>query len=48
MLEITHYLNADTIAMGLAPLRPETAAVDAGRFILSQMDHLKASILKPT
>lgn len=38
--EITHYQNVDTIAAGLAPLKPETAAVDAGRFMLSQMDHL--------
>jgi len=42
MPEITHYLNADTIASALASLQPETAAVDAGRFMLSQMDNLEA------
>ncbi|MCW7465042.1 zeta toxin family protein [Leptospira levettii] len=40
MPEISHYLNADTIAAGLAPLKPEAAAVEAGRFLLTQMDQL--------
>lgn len=38
--EITHYLNADTLAAGIAPLQPEIAAVEAGRILLKQMDSL--------
>lgn len=38
--EIQHYLNADILASGIAPLRPELAAVEAGRILLSQMNHL--------
>lgn len=45
MPEISYYLNADTIAAGIAPLKPEAAAVDAGRFILNQMDLLEAQKL---
>lgn len=38
--EIKHYLNADILASGIAPLKPELAAVEAGRILLGQMDHL--------
>lgn len=37
---ILHYLNADVLAAGLAPLHPEIVAVEAGRMLLTQMDHL--------
>lgn len=37
---IKHYLNADILASGIAPLKPELAAVEAGRILLKQMDHL--------
>lgn len=37
---ITHYLNADILASGIAPLQPELAAVEAGRILLNQMQHL--------
>jgi len=39
---ITHYLNADILASGIAPLQPELAAVEAGRILLEQMEHLTA------
>lgn len=38
--EIAYYLNADTIASGFAPLKPENVAVEAGRILLNQMDNL--------
>lgn len=37
---ITHYLNADILASGIAPLQPELAAVEAARILLGQMEHL--------
>lgn len=40
---ITHYLNADILASGIAPLQPELAAVEAGRILLGQMEHLTAN-----
>jgi predicted ABC-type ATPase len=39
---IGHYLNADLIAAGLAPLKPEAAALDAGKIMLRQMGQLAA------
>ncbi len=38
--DIKHYLNADILASGIAPLKPELAAVEAGRILLKQMSHL--------
>ena len=38
--DIQHYLNADILASGIAPLKPELVAVEAGRILLRQMDHL--------
>ena len=38
--DITHYLNADILASGIASLKPELAAVEAGRILLNQMTHL--------
>lgn len=34
------FLNADEIARGLSPLKPELAAIRAGRLLLSEMDRL--------
>jgi len=35
-----HFINADMIAAGLSPLRPEAAAVAAGRLLLREFDRL--------
>ena len=35
---VTHFVNADLIASGLSPLRPEIAAVAAGRIFLAELD----------
>jgi predicted ABC-type ATPase len=37
---LLHFVNADLIAGGLSPLRPELAAVAAGRLFLQQIDRL--------
>ena len=37
---IIHFINADLIAGGISPLRPELAAVKAGRLVLRQFDRL--------
>jgi len=37
---ITHFVNADLIAAGLSPLKPELAALAAGRLLLSELDRL--------
>ena len=37
---VTHFVNADLIASGLSPLRPEIAAVAAGRIFLAELDRL--------
>lgn len=37
---IEHFINADSIAQGLSPLRPELSAVAAGRLVLSELDRL--------
>ena len=37
---VIHFVNADLIAGGLSPLRPENAAVAAGRLFLSELDRL--------
>lgn len=36
----TEFLNADLIAAGLAPLAPETQALQAGRLLLERMEEL--------
>lgn len=33
-----HFINADIIAAGISPLRPEAAGLEAGRILLSKMD----------
>jgi len=37
---IVHFVNPDLIASGLSPLRPELAALDAGRLFLREVDRL--------
>lgn len=37
---VVHFVNADLIAGGLSPLRPESAAVAAGRLYLKELDRL--------
>jgi len=37
---VVHFVNADLIASGLSPLRPEVAAVAAGRLFLKELDRL--------
>ena len=38
--EVVHFVNADLIASGLSPLRPEMAAIAAGRLLLKELDRL--------
>ena len=37
---IVHFVNVDLIAGGISPLRPELAAVTAGRVVLRELDRL--------
>jgi predicted ABC-type ATPase len=37
---VVHFVNADLIAGGLSPLRPELAAVTAGRLFIKELDRL--------
>jgi len=37
---VVHFVNADSIAAGLSPLRPELAALSAGRLYLTEIDRL--------
>lgn len=38
--KVVHFVNADLIAAGLSPLRPELAAIAAGRLLLKELDRL--------
>jgi len=38
--DVVHFVNPDLIASGLSPLRPELAALAAGRLFLVQLDRL--------
>jgi predicted ABC-type ATPase len=40
---VVHFVNADLIAGGLSPLRPELAALAAGRLFLKELDRLARS-----
>jgi predicted ABC-type ATPase len=40
---VVHFVNPDLIASGLSPLRPELAALAAGRLFLQQLDRLAKS-----
>lgn len=37
--ECFNFINADLIAAGISPLRPETAGIEAGRILLRKMVH---------
>src|ERR1700687_3080584 len=37
---LIHFINADIAAGGISPLRPELAAVNAGRLVLRELDRL--------
>ncbi len=39
---ILHFVNADSIARGLSPLRPELASMAAGRLFLAELDRDRA------
>ena len=39
---VVHFVNADLIAGGLSPLRPEAAAITAGRLLLKELERLAA------
>lgn len=40
---VVHFVNPDLIASGLSPLRPELAAIAAGRIFLRELDRLARS-----
>ena len=40
---IVHFVNADLIAAGLSPLKPELAALAGGRLLLRELDRLAAA-----
>lgn len=40
---ILHFVNADLIAAGLSPLKPELAALAAGRLLLREVDRLASA-----
>jgi predicted ABC-type ATPase len=37
---VIHFVNADLLAAGLSPLRPEAAALAAGKLFLKELDRL--------
>jgi predicted ABC-type ATPase len=42
---VIHFVNADLLAAGLSPLRPESAALAAGRWFLMELDRLSKARL---
>jgi predicted ABC-type ATPase len=40
---VMHFVNADLIASGLSPLRPESAAIAASKLFLVELDRLARS-----
>src|SRR5688572_33051161 len=40
---VIHFVNADLIAQGLSPLRPELAAISAARVFLNEIQKLASS-----
>lgn len=40
---IVHFVNADLLAAGLSPLRPEIAALAAGKLLLKELDRLASA-----
>jgi predicted ABC-type ATPase len=39
-VDVVHFVNPDLIASGLSPLRPEFAAIAAGRLFVRELDRL--------
>jgi predicted ABC-type ATPase len=37
---VIHFVNADLLAAGLSPLKPDLAALNAGRLFLGELDRL--------
>ena len=37
---VVHFVNADLLAAGLSPLKPELAALNAGKLFLGELDRL--------
>jgi predicted ABC-type ATPase len=37
---VVHFVNADLLAAGLSPLKPDLAALSAGRLFLTELDRL--------
>jgi predicted ABC-type ATPase len=40
---VVHFVNADLLAAGLSPLKPQLAALNAGKLFLGEMDRLAKS-----
>lgn len=40
-LDIYEYVNADEIASGLSPFRPENVAIQAGKLMIKRLKHLR-------
>jgi predicted ABC-type ATPase len=40
---VVHFVNADLLAAGLSPLKPELAALKAGKLLLAELDRLAKS-----
>lgn len=40
LARVVHFVNADLIAIGLSPLKPELAAIAAARMVLREIDRL--------
>lgn len=40
---VVHFVNADLLAAGLSPLKPQLAALSAGRLFLGELDRLAKS-----
>src|SRR5665647_3124090 len=40
---VIHFVNADLLAAGLSPLKPELAVLNAGRLFLGELDRLAKS-----
>lgn len=39
-LDVYEYVNADEIAKGISPFRPENVAIQAGKLMLKRLDYL--------
>lgn len=45
VLNVWEFVNADEIARGLSPFKPDSVAFEAERIMLQRMDHLRALML---